>query len=248
MSDPEALPFASDIAFDWGVRLRRARLRAGRTQAEVGRVAGVATSTVCRMELGRGAGYPLHVWVAVATAVSVTLDARPDLAERYPFGVIELTKLAADAGWTVVDRAAERSTGLGHPVVLERPPQREVVFGRPSIRTGSMVVALVVDVMTDPERLVDDVAARVADIASMAPTGWSVGGVIVVRATASNRRRLRATRAAWSLANPAIASQWIAALTNATSSIPSGTGVVWIARDGRRLTPPWLRLWSRRVA
>jgi transcriptional regulator with XRE-family HTH domain len=235
------------VPFEWGLEVRRARLRSEWTQADLADVAGTSRSMVCRMELGLGGGYPLTTWLAVADAVGVALEAIPRQPPLHPFGVEELVRLAEYGGWIRVEDRGGPIAGAME-VILERPPTGHREFGRPALETGSLVTVLVADVVTDLARLGAVVAARTADLADVAPDGWQVSGGLVVRATAATRRRVRRGARRAGLLDPATASRWIAALTRRDVMPPPRPALMWMARDGRRLTPPWLHLRTPRVA
>jgi transcriptional regulator with XRE-family HTH domain len=237
----------AELAYVWGIRLRRGRLRAGRTQLDIATEAGVSRSMVCRMELGRGAGYPLSVWAAVADAAGLELASHLRDEGSRPFGADEVRRLAAAGRWSPTDSHLSGS-GAATIVVLEREPAASIEFGRPALRTGALAAIIVADVVTDLARMASELRSAIDAERRSAPTGWSVGGAIVVRATASNRRRVRRRLRYDGLAHPPTASRWIAALIRDTAPMPATIAMVWLSADGRRLTPPWLHLRTPRAA
>lgn len=235
IDDRPTLTPGQRLAFTWGLAVRRARQRSNRTQVDVAVAVAVSPSTVCRMELGRGAGFPLDTWAAVAAEVGANLSTVLEPIDR-PFGIEEVRRIAEGGGWSRVDGVIAAT--LATPsLILERGPQRITAYGATSIRPGSMIAIVVADLVTDAERLLDDLAAGVTAVDRVAPTGWSVGGLIVVRRTSSNRRRLTISRRAVAMSMVTNGSRWIGTLRSPGQSIPSRPGLVWMAADGRHLIP-----------
>lgn len=216
-----------------GVRLRRARLRSGRTQDEVATIAGTSQSMISRMELGRGGGFPLTMWVAVGAACGVDLFQAED--DGPPFG-LELILACVDAGgWTSVSVA-------GSALVLDRPPRRVQRSYRPLMRRGERLVVSLVDIVTDVGLVIEGSRHAALVAGRDLPDGWSCGALAVVRWTTANRRRLTESRDRLDLAYPDSGSAWIGAISDPEGIMPDRPGLLWVDVHGTRLIPTRLRL------
>jgi hypothetical protein len=222
-----------EIAGSMGIRIRRARLRAGRTQAEVGEMIGVSQSMISRLELGRGAGMPLETWILVADAVGIDVFTPDDPGE--PFGATAVLAYAQDGGWSPVSRDRQ-------VIVLDRPQRRVPRPFRGRLLPGERVVVSVVDVVTDVAALIDRSMAAAANTRIDLPDGWSIGELVVVRRTAANRRRLTESRHRLDAAFPDSGSRWIGTLRDSDSTMPIRSGLLWLDAQGIRLIPTRLRL------
>lgn len=217
----------STEAIEEGVRIRRSRLRLGMTQRAVAESAGVSQPVVSRIELGRGACLPLSTWRSVARAVG--LDVTLDVPTASDWGHATVISLAAEGRW--------RQAGDDPRLVLERP-QRLVrkPFG-PRMSPGERVVVMVADVVTDPTALIDDLRAARDLERDTAPDGFAVGGLLVVRRSANNRRRMteqgRIVRAAF----PRSGTEWSAALKSDQARMPTSLGMLWMDPRAQRLIP-----------
>lgn len=217
---------ASEVVDD-GVRIRRARLRLGLTQNAVAAVAGVSQSVVSRIELGLGAGLPLSTWRSVARAVRLGLSLHDPPGPAW--GAAAVVGIATVGGWSCL--------ADGPPLVLERPPRLvRQPFG-PRMSPGERAVVIVADVVTDAMAVIDDLrTARDLERDRM-QDGLAVGGLIVVRRTPSNHRRLTEQQRGVRTAFPRSGTEWIGALKHEHTRMPTSFGMVWMDTRAQRLIP-----------
>jgi transcriptional regulator with XRE-family HTH domain len=218
------------LAARLGVRVRRARFSAGRTQREVAAATGVSQSTISRMELGRGGLVPLLTWARVAAAVGLEPASIFRLADGHPDHATQkrchrmVADLAAEGGWwawtlAILDDPAQTET------VLERCHRREVA------------IVHVWDVIGNVEAAVRDFRERLDLERRARGDGWRINGAIVVTATGQNRRRLTETGHPVAQAFSLRGDDWLMALGRSRVPMPDGLGMIWT--DGRieRLRP-----------
>lgn len=212
-----------DVAFDLGLRLRRARFQVGMTLDEVAASTGVSRSTQSRMELGRGASVPLATWVTVAGAVGLDLVPATVIdAGALPAAFI---RLAARGGWAATrvgpDGAwLDRPARPGHPGIprVQAPAERVVV----------RVVRIVTDIGAERRRL----QAQLRDARQDGPAGVVMEGLLVVVRASNNIRRLgRPVNLRRSSA------RWIMAMASPTALMPPLSSLVWITPTGSHLLP-----------
>jgi transcriptional regulator with XRE-family HTH domain len=218
-----------------GLVIRQARHRAGLVQRAVAERAGVSRSMVSRIELGHGAGFPIDTWQAVSAAVDAAVTVEPRSPKARPFGVTEVTRYAEAGGWRPVDGATWPIPG-GVALVLEREPLPSVRFQRPYIRPGGRVLVCVVEVLGDLDAVLAGLSGDIKAQRPAVPTGWSIGGMIVVRRTEANLRRLRADGAMGDRLPIGEGGRWIGALRKADAPMPLRPAVVLMDRAGQRLT------------
>jgi DNA-binding XRE family transcriptional regulator len=215
------------VAHRWGVLVRRARLRSGRTQAEIGRDVGLSQPTISRMELGRGDCFPLASWVAVANATGVVLSAGPEPTP--PFGVDAVAAIAASGRWTVAAKTPF--------LVIEREPRSIQRFGRAHATPGERAVALVTDVVTDVDAVVAELLDALGRARVSTPVGWATGAVLIVRQSPSNRRRLTAADDRLSTWFPRLGGGWLRALEDLAAPMPARLGALWLTDRATHLVP-----------
>jgi hypothetical protein len=225
MLDPD---WSRTVAIGLGRRLRRARLAVGWTQDDLGGRVGVSRFVISRMELGRGGSVPLGIWVVVSAALGVDLFA-PD-AEDGRFGISSLVALAAAGGWRCVRRS-------GSVLWLDRAPRLERPFGRPWMTVAERAVACLQDIATDIEHDLSSIATEVHRARADAVPGTSVAGLLVIRRTLANKRRLTESGAVDRSVPPRTSTLWTAALTSWEVQMPTRVGVAWMDHRATRLIP-----------
>lgn len=196
------------------------------------------------MELGRGAAFPLGTWVAAASAVGLDLGAlRPS---EEPFGVAAIVGLARAAGWSTPDEvgasATETERGSGWCIALRRRPRPRRLPGRASMTSGEAAVVMVTDVVTDARDLIEAFDGAVAAMRATAPVGWRTSGLLVVRRTPANRRRLSDGRGLVDAVFPDSGSRWVASFDGPGAIMPDRPGLLWLDHLATRLIPTRLRL------
>jgi hypothetical protein len=224
MLDPD---WNRTVAVGLGRRLRRARLAVGWTQDDLAGRVGVSRFVISRMELGRGGSVPFGVWVVVSTALGLDLFA-PD-REDGRFGVATLIALSATGGWRCVRRS-------GSVLWLDRAPRLERPFGRPWMTVAQRAVARLQDVATDVAHDLTSIMMEVRRARADAVPGTAVAGLLVVRRTSDNKRRLTESRIGERLL-PRTSALWMAALTSTEAPMPVNLGVVWMDARATRLIP-----------
>lgn len=206
--------------------MRRARLGPGLTQDTVAGRAGVSQPMVSRIELGRGAGLPLATWVAVAEAVGVDVIAPSPAPDGW--GHASLTALASVGGWRCVST---------EPLVLRRDQRLITDRYQPRMSPGELAVVRVVDVITDVAALFDELRAAVQSTRRESPAGWFVGGLLVIRRTPANKRRLTEARPDAASALSWMGTRWLVALGSAAVRMPVMVGWLWMDHRATRLIP-----------
>ncbi len=209
-----------EIAFDLGRRVRSARLRRGATQGEIAAATGISTSTLSRIELGKGAAVPLASWVTVAQEVGLDLF-RPLHIDADVY-LAAVTNLMAIGGWAPsgrsddgswFDRPARPSPHFQH---VQLPHERVLVRIEPTVTDLSVAV----------KRLVDAVRRSYEST----PPGLEVEGLLIIPRSTNNRRRALPTQRLSSMG-------WIAALRSSQVRMPPIRGVVWLAYRGTNWLP-----------
>jgi transcriptional regulator with XRE-family HTH domain len=215
-----------------GQRLRRTRLALGLRQIDLARRVGISQAWVSRMELGHGGSATLDVWNAVAAGVGFDdlgdlLVDRPTPGDRRHDIQRLVLDLAARGGWS--------GQSLGDDEIeLTRDPWKEIG------------IVHVWDVVSDVDRAISALSTRVATQRSTKGAGWTVGGFVVVRAIAANRRRISEYEDEIDAMFPSTGSPWITALTDARMRSPPGPALVWTDHRVTRLIPARLTLVHRR--
>lgn len=208
------------IAFDLGRRLRDARLRRGMTLEEVAVESGTSASTVSRMELGNGAATPLAVWLAVAGTVDVGLF-RPSRIDTDVY-LTAVTNLMAIGGWDLCGRS-------NHASWFDRPARPSPHF-RHVQYPHERVLVRIVRTLTDLDVERRHLDGTVREVATTAPQGLAVAGLLVVPRSTNNRRRARSI-------HRLSTSGWILALRSPEARMPLRPGVVWLAPRGTHWLP-----------
>src|SRR5262245_55429141 len=206
----EGLP--ASLAYDLGQRLRWARHRAGRTLADVAAQTGVSTSTLSRMELGRGGATPLGIWELVATDLGIDLLQATTEDLDTLAGALEL--LVAEGDWRLTAREAEY-------VWFDRPSRVNSWRPRP-VRAAPRLVVGIVPLLTAPAVAFARLRDRLDETRRTGPPGAGIGGLLVVWRTSHNLRRAAPGDRRRSHG------PWVAALRSPDGRIPMSHGLVWI--------------------
>jgi transcriptional regulator with XRE-family HTH domain len=210
-----------------GARLRRARLAAGRTQADVAAIAATSQSSVSRIELGQAWTASISTVAAVATAVGLTLElsvrgpadaSGATMQERCHRLVADLAARGGWTGWTTIDA----SDPSGSETLLIRSHRREVA------------VIHVWDVLGDVTSAYAHLERRIAEEASARGDAWAVSGAVVICATGHNRRRLSDAPEPAPDAFPIRGSIWLGALAH-DLPMPRHVGMIWTDQKVERL-------------
>lgn len=217
-----------------GVGLRESRIASGLTQAEASDRAGVSQPFWSRVERGLTTAVSIETLASCAAAVGVQLagfiEARP--GSDLPRDIEHLRRqelviaFAGPGGWTGqpevgIDPAAPRSRSID--VLLSR------------IRAAEIAVVEIEDLLTDGGGAMRGLADKVAAVRRTSATDVRVAGLLILRATARNRATMHELDAVFATRFPASSADWLQALANPRSPMPSGDGVVWSSVDGTRL-------------
>ena len=228
-----------------GEQLRRRRLFLGQSQSQVAERAGVSQSSVSRMERGRASSTPLGTWMVVLDALGLSIElashvhadvsqtnAVASRPEDGRLGALDLVvRLAASGRWVSQSRVVQGADGRVRSVHLTlrryAPPQAVVVHIWDSV--------VDVEALMDHLELELDVARRSTDVAE-------ISGVIVVRATSSNRRQITKRVSASDPRFQASGSRWIGVLRDPRPARLPRPTAIWVDRAATRLIPGGLVL------
>jgi transcriptional regulator with XRE-family HTH domain len=219
---------------DAGALVRRTRLAAGRSQADVARFAGTSQSSLSRIELGRGVQVAIPTWAAVAKAVGLTMEIALRGDDDRTAAAMQEHCHASAGGWTI------RTTIQG-----SEPARSETMLVRS--RRQEVAVIRVWDVIGDAAVAYADLERRIAAETEVRGQGWAVSGAVVICATGHNRRRLSDAPRPTEDPFPARGSTWLGALGN-DIAMPRGIGMIWTDQTAERLRPflPYLDHRTRR--
>jgi len=228
---------ARSVATRLGGDLRKGRVRKRLTQEQVGQRIGIDQSRVCQLELGRGAGAPLGVWIAFGIAVGRPLAvAATRSLESEPRDAGHL------AGQELVMRLAQ-ANGVHATFELPTRPQNPALMVDVGLRDDRHRVLDITEIWnrlddlggarrTFKRKLAEAEALAVAVGGDRGP--YRVTGCWVLRATAANRALLARYPTIFASEFPGSSRQWVWALT-AGAPPPSEPGLVWIDVAGTRI-------------
>ena len=239
---------AEDLVVDFGERLRRVRLAGGLRQADVAARAGVSTTLVCRLELGRGGSVPLSTWVAVAGVLGV------DLSLNLPVPVVDVTVAqtrrihrlvvarSLAGGWRPSTAGQALIGTPSRPIAEARGPTTTTLV---RLERRECVIVAVWDLVVNVGAAIARLTERAAMERSARGEDWTVRSLVIVQQSGRNRRRLTEEAYAVARAFPAFGAGWLRALDDPRVQVPSADGLVWVDRDATRLRPT-LRYLDRR--
>lgn len=223
-----------------GTALRECRTALGMTQAQAAARAGLSQPFWSRLERGAAARVSIETLACCGAAVGAELAAFLQAAPgaSLPRDIEHLRRqqlviaLARQGGWTArperpIDPLARRSRSID--VELERATRRKIA------------VVEVIDLLADGGDAMRGLADKVAAVRREAPNGWTVAGLLVLRATARNRQTVRDLADLFAARFSGSSSPWLAALGDSARPMPATDGLVWSSVDGRRLFAARLR-------
>ncbi len=231
---------ANDLARRLGVAVRERREAQAATQGELGGLAGVSQAWWSKAERGHGRVGSLETWASVAAAVGgrlvVFIEDSPSSDRPRDFAHLIRQELvirtAALGGWLAAPEHALAAEGPERwryvDVLLQRPLAKE------------LAVVEIWNLLADVGDGLRGLRTRVDRLRREYPD-WTLSGLLVLRATARNRRlatRLAALFAA-SVGGPS--SGWLRALTDPTVQMPNESGLVWTDVAGTRIFASRLR-------
>jgi len=231
---------AASVASAAGVEVRTSRTRRRLSQASLAKQVGISRPRLADIEAGRGASVPLEVWLALGQALGRYLRfelARDPLAELVDAGhllIQELViRLAKAAGWEVSFEARSGGADSGRSIdvrLVDRNRRRLVIvecwntFGDLGAATRSS------------NRKIQEAEAKAVAIAGDG-VPFAVGLCWVVRDTKANRELMKRYGHIFEARFPGSSAQWVAALTESSSPMPKGPGLVWCETRGTRIFP-----------
>jgi hypothetical protein len=167
---------------------------------------------------------------AVGTQLAAFLEAVP--GAHLPRDIEHLRRqqlvvaIARQGGWIArperaIDPAARRSRSID--VELERSVRREIA------------VVEIVDLLSDGGDAMRGLADKVAAVRRSVDPGWTVSGLLVLRATSRNRGLVRELADLFAARFPSSSSAWVAALRGENAGMPRTDGFAWSSVSGNRL-------------
>jgi transcriptional regulator with XRE-family HTH domain len=232
---------AADVARRLGIALREARLRVGKSQAEIGRLAGVSQTLISKMERGLGSSASLETWASVAAAVDEQLAAfferTPGAAQVRDYQHLRLQQLVVEVarlgGWMIrpedpIDPHLPASRSVD--VTLVRAPTLEAVVVECTNHVDDLGAT-----WRNLDRKVDALGRHLAAGRDVASPPWSVRGVWVVRGSRRNRDLFAEFAPLVSARFRRPARAWLAALSSRSAPLPPGMGLVLTDAQAGRL-------------
>ena len=223
-----------------GRALREARTGSGRLQRDIAERAGISQSYYSRIERGFGGDSSLHTLAACALACDAQLAA---FIEALPGATLPhdieharrqqaIIALALQGGWRAmperaIDPEARRSRSID--VLLERATRREIA------------VVEIVDLITDAGATFRGHTDKVNALRREVGPRWTIGGLLVVRATVRNRSVVRQLRDLITARYPGSSIAWLAALRSPDRSMPEADGIAWTGASDPTIRPARIR-------
>lgn len=216
--------------------MRRARLRRGWTQAELGRRAGLAQTTVSKLERGAGGSLSLESWqqVALVLALAFHVELGRDALEE-----------PADAGHLAVQELVLRLARRHHYgrtyELATRPvnPSLAVDVGLADDRNRRLLQIECVNVFGNVNAAVRSSDRKRAEADALAAvtgdgTGYTIHQCWVVRSTRRNCALVARYPEIFATAFPASSKRWVDAITLGTAP-PAERGLIWCDVGATRL-------------
>jgi transcriptional regulator with XRE-family HTH domain len=225
---------ADELARRVGNSIRDRRAAMGASQTEVGEAAGLSQTWVSLAERGGGRAGSLETWASLAEAVGgrlvVYVEDSPsaDRPRDHEHLIRQdlVIRVATPGGWTGTPEHGLRPDGV------ERWRYVDLLLRRTSTR--ELAVVEVWNLLADVGDGLRGLATKVERLHTLNP-GWSVTGLLVVRATARNRRTVARLSALFQAALSASSAACLRALQDPGARLPSGNGMLWSDVAGTRL-------------
>ena len=224
---------AEAVARRTGIGLKEARLAQGLRQADVANAAGITQPYYSRIERGLELGAALETLCACAAALNVQLAA---FVEAMPGASLPrdiehlrrqnmIVSTSAAGGWTAIPEAAVDGGRWSRSI--------DVLLGRASRREAAVVE--IWDLLLDGGEAMRGLESKVQALRGRLGANWRVQGLLVVRGTHRNRALVRELGPLFAARYPASSAEWLKALSDPTTSMPSASGFAWTDIDGTRL-------------
>jgi transcriptional regulator with XRE-family HTH domain len=223
------------LGFRFGNALHEARDGAGLTQRQASDRAGISQPLWSRLERGFAAAASIETLATAAAAVGMELAAfiQDAPGADLPRDIEHVRRqelvirFARRGDWLSlpeqpIDQGAYRSRSID--VYLERAARREAA------------VVEIVDLMDDIGATYRGLADKVAAVVRQHP-GWTVAGLVLVRATRRNRDLIAELGATFDARFPALSREWLRAREDPIVAMPRVDGLAWTSVRGDRLVP-----------
>jgi hypothetical protein len=224
------------IATRIGSELRAARRRRRLTQARVAELVGVHQSRISQIELGRGLGCPMGLWIGFGLAVGCPIGVSTGRV------LVEPADAGHLAGQETILRLA-KANAIGRTFELMTRPAPNAGYIDVCLRDDRHRTLIVVEIWNT----IGDVGAatrsfkrkllQATEIAANVGGDdgpYRVVGCWALRATAANRSLVARYPAVFASALPGASRAWARTLTTGDSP-PMESGAVWIDLAGTRL-------------
>jgi transcriptional regulator with XRE-family HTH domain len=219
-----------------GTDIRLARLRRRITQEDLSAAIGISRASQSRIELGRGRGVPVRIWLALALELGLTprFELQRDWREE-----------TSDAGHLAIQDLIlrmGRATGYDGSFELatrSQDPSRSIDVCLRSDRQRRLIVAEAWNTIGDVGAGARSFQRKLAEAAQLAVAiggdqPYLVHGLWVVRATARNRDLVARYPHVFRAAFAGSSARWVEALTTG-SPPPKEPGLVWCDTRATRL-------------
>ena len=219
-----------------GTDVRLARLRRRITQEDLADAIGISRATQSRIELGRGRGVPVLIWLALA--IELGLTPRFELQRDYR----EETRDAGHLAIQDLILRLGRAAGYGETFELatrSRDASRSIDVCLRSDRQRRLIVAEAWNTITDVGAGARSFQRKLAEAGQLAVAiggeeSYQVHGLWVVRATARNRDLVARYPHVFRAGFGGSSARWVAALTTG-SPPPAEPGLTWSDPQATRL-------------
>lgn len=218
------------MASTLGRGVRSARQRNRLTQAGLALMVGVDQTRISQIELGRGEGAPLAVWIALGLALDRPLAvsfSRPLSDTRGP---LDAGHLAMQEHLLGLARRTGRTATFELPT---RPadPSRSIDVCVRDARHRVLIVEEAWNTFGDIGAAIGSTHRKQAEAQSLASTiddgvGYRVASVWIIRASAANRTLIHRYPEVFANAFPGSSRGWVRSLTS-TAYPPAEPGLVW---------------------
>ena len=241
----EARRRTTSIVDGLGRDVRRGRRRSRLTQAQLAERVGVHQTWISEIELGRGAGVPLSLWVRLgvvlgqplAASFSKTLDPGATLA---------------DAGHLDIQEAlAAMAVATGRSVTIEQPSRRDSPSHATDVAIHDdayqvLILAEAWNTFGDLGAAIRSTTRKLAEATESERTpGDRVATVWVVRASAANRSVVARYPNLLATTFDGSSRAWVRCLAEG-GPVPDRPGLVWFDGATRQLTA-WYRSTATRA-
>ncbi len=227
----EAARLTGSVAGSLGHVVRTGRKRMRITQRELSNRVGVDPTRISQIELGKGDGAPLRLWIAIGLALQRPLA----VAFTRPLGE---TRDPSDAGHLAMQECLlTLAKQTGRAAMFELPtrpadPSRSIDVCVRDARHRVLIIEEAWNTFGDVGAAARSTARKRVEAADLAATidngpPYRVASVWVVRPSATNRNLVARFPSIFSSACPGSSCGWTRALLS-TDAAPEDPGLVWL--------------------